>query len=90
MAESPQGSVWPQLRRGLVIVAILAGGLALLSFIGGRRGDFAAGLVPGVIVAGLAAVVGGVELFVRRLARKQPGADAKGAEPGPAAGRPSD
>jgi hypothetical protein len=82
MAEAPQGSAWPQLRRGLVIFAILAGGMAVFSLIGGRRGDFEAGL-PGAIVGGLAAaVVVGVELIGRRLARKQPGADGKGgAEP---------
>jgi hypothetical protein len=70
MAEPPQGGAWPQFRRGLIIFAMLAGGMAVISFLGGRRGDFEAGL-PGAIVGGLvAAVVGVVELIMWRLARK--------------------
>jgi hypothetical protein len=86
LAESPQGSLWQQLRRGLIILAVLAGGMAVICLIGGRRGDFAAGLL-GAIAGGLAAaVVAGVELLGRRLARKQPKADENGAAPGSSSG----
>jgi hypothetical protein len=77
MAE-PQGTVWPQLRRGLVIFAILVGGIVVLSLLGGRRGDFEAGLLGAIVVGLIAAVIGGVELIGWRLARRRPKEDRKG------------
>jgi hypothetical protein len=45
MVEPPSSSAWLQIRRGLVIFALLAGGMAVISLLGGRRGDFEAGLL---------------------------------------------
>jgi hypothetical protein len=88
MADPTPRSAWPQIRRGLVIFSLLAGGMAVISLLGGRRGDFEAGLL-GAIVCGLAgAVVVAVELIGRRLARKQSAADGqKCTQPGALADR---
>jgi hypothetical protein len=69
---------WPQIRRGLLIFALLAGVMAVASLFSGRRGDFEAGL-PGAIVGGLVgAVVVAVELMVRRRGCKRSAEDDKG------------
>lgn len=87
----PSQGAWPQIRRGLVIFALLAGGMAVLSLLGGRRGDFEAGLL-GAIVGGLAgAVVVAVELIGRRLVRKRSAADRPStAQSGAVADQPSE
>jgi hypothetical protein len=86
MADPPNARVWPQLRRALIILAVLAGGIAVLSLLSGRPGDFQAGL-PGIVVGGLvAAIIVSVELIGRSLARRQPDPNrGKDSSPGPEA-----
>jgi drug/metabolite transporter (DMT)-like permease len=78
MAEPPKRDAWPQVRRALIIFALLAGGIGVFSILGGRQGDFEAGLPGAIVGASAAAVVVVVELIGRRLTRKPPGADGKG------------
>ena len=69
--SSPSRSGWPASRRALVLLAVLIGGMSLYSLLFVRRGDFAAGLVPGIIGAALAATVVLVEVTGRWLARRR-------------------
>jgi hypothetical protein len=78
MAELQKRGAWPQIRRALIISALLAGGIAVLSLLGGREGDFEAGLPGAIVGASVGAVVVVVELIGRRLTRKPPAPDGKG------------
>ena len=71
MTRSPQRGTGSQFRRPLITAAVLFGGMAVLSFLSRRPGDFEAGLVPGVVGAALVALVVVIELTGRRFIRKR-------------------
>ena len=77
MATSSARSIWSQVGRGLVLLAILIGAMSALSLPGGRRGDLEAGTVGAAVGGLIGGVIVAIELIGRSLARKCFGADAK-------------